>query len=332
VSALSDRIGRKPVIVFGLLVFAVGSGVAALAHTIEGIMIGRAIQGAGAISGALSALLADNTRAEVRTTAMAVYGAGMGLAFTLAMPLGPIFDGLIGVNGIFGMTGLLSLIGIGFVLAIIPTVPRAAATRINFENLIGDPQLLRLDGGIFCLHMMMTCLFVAAPVAIEQSFQLQAPEQWKFYLPMMLATVLPVFPFIRWAEKRGHAKVAFIGAIILLAPALALAAVEHTRAAALVVAIALFFVGFNYLEGSLPSMISRRAPANQKGAALGIYATAQFLGGGAGAVIGGQALEHWGVAGPFAVAAIIPLIWLLFAIGIVPAPLHDEEPAGDLRA
>lgn len=318
---LSDRIGRKPVIVAGLLLFAAGSFIAGHAQEIHWILFGRAVQGAGAISGALSALLADVTRPQVRTQAMALMGIGMGVSFIIALVLGPVLSGSIGVDGIFDLTGVLALLAIAGVLFLVPSAPRLVGGSGGVRRALADPQLLRLDGGIFLLHAMMTALFVAAPQAIEQTLQLPSPRHWQVYLPVLLLSIVPVFALIRRIESRGLVKRAFIGAIALIGVSLLAAAGVHDSAVGLCAALLVFFIGFNYLEGSLPSMISRRAPPDQKGAALGVYASSQFLGGFAGGTLGGFALGHWGIGGAFAVAGLLSLLWLSFAASLVPMPV-----------
>jgi MFS family permease len=316
---LSDRWGRKPIIVFGLLVFAAGSAIAGATQDIHWIIAGRAIQGAGAISGAVSALLADVTRVQVRTQAMAILGIGMGGAFILALVLGPVVGGWIGVDGIFWLTGGLALLAVPVVVGLVPSVPLPPSdpgrAMRDLRAVLGDGQLLRLDGGIFALHAMMTATFVVTPLAIEQTLGMPSAHHWQIYLPVMLLSVLPVFPLIRWAEGRGHARSAYIGSIIVVGLALMMAAESHLHASGLLLSLLIFFVGFNYLEGSLPSMISRRAPAHQKGAALGVYSSSQFLGGFAGGSLGGFALGHFGIGGAFALAALMSLFWLSFAPG-----------------
>ena len=314
----SDRIGRKPVIAAGMLVFALGSVLAALAHSIEGVMAGRALQGAGAISSAVAALLADVTRPQVRTTAMAVLGAGMGLSFILALVLGPVIAGMVGVQGIFWLTALLALLGIPVMIFGVPTPEIPSVQRGKLRDALADGQLLRLDGGIFVLHATMIALFTAAPQAIVETLGLPGPKHWQVYLPVLVLSIVPVFPLIRWAEARGQMKHVFLSAIALLACALALAAEGHASAGGLLGALLLFFIAFNFLEGALPSLISRRVAPESKGAALGVYSTAQFLGGAAGGGLGGLALQHWGIGGVFAAAALLPLIWLTFTFGLAP--------------
>ncbi|SER06466.1 Predicted arabinose efflux permease, MFS family [Solimonas aquatica] len=326
----SDRIGRKPVIVLGLVIFSAGSFIAGHAEEIHWILLGRAVQGAGAISGAVSALLSDVTRPQVRTQAMAVMGAGMGLAFVIALILGPIVSGLINVDGIFDLTGVLALLAVPAVLFLVPDVPVMKTQREGLMKTLLDGQLLRLDGGVFMLHATMTMLFIAAPQALVDTLHLPSAQHWQVYLPVLLLSLLPVFPLIRRIEARGAVKRAFLGAIGLLALALLTASELHGNAIGLWLALFLFFAGFNYLEGTLPSLISRRAPPEHKGAALGVYASSQFLGGFIGGTLGGFASGHWGVGGTFAVAACLPLIWFTFAVTLQPPPSlrHLQSSSG----
>jgi Arabinose efflux permease len=327
IGLLSDRIGRKPVLLVGLAIFAAGSFVAGWAPDAFWLVVGRAIQGAGAISAASAAFIADITRPEVRGKAMTTLGIGMGMAFLLALILGPPVAGVIGVNGIFVLTGVLVVLTLPLVQFALPTVPRVPATPGAIRRVLRDPQLLMLDGGIFCLHTMMTALFVAAPLAIQHAFHLDEAALWKFYLPVMAGAIIPAFPLIGFVEAKGHIKPVFIGAIVLLGASLLLAGSEHAHPMWLGVALFLFFVAFNFMEGVLPSLISRRAPADSKGAALGVYATGQFLGGFAGGALGGLALGQYGVSGVFDLSAILALVWLLFSVRLVPPARSQANPA-----
>lgn len=325
----SDRFGRKPVIVLGMLVFAFGSWVAGATDQIGWIILGRALQGAGAVSSAVAALLADVTRDSVRTTAMAILGAGMGLAFVLALVLGPVVAGWVGVDGIFRLTCVLALLSLPVLLFGVPT-PETGQTRAGGLRLVlADPQLLRLDGGIFLLHACMTAVFTVVPLAIVETLGLASAEHWKLYLPVLLLSLIPVFPLIRRAERSGRFKLAFLGAIAVLAAALALAAFGHAIAPALVLALLLYFVGFNFLEGALPSLISRMAPPAQKGAALGVYSSAQFLGAFAGGTLGGLFLQHGGIGGALAAAAVLPILWIAIAVKLAPPEARAD---GGVRA
>ncbi|MBI2383607.1 MAG: MFS transporter [Gammaproteobacteria bacterium] len=324
---VSDRVGRKRVISLGMLVFAAGSLVAGLARSIEWIVIGRALQGAGAVSSAVSALLADTTRDEVRTQAMTVVGVGMGAAFILALVLGPALSHWIGVDGLFLLTAALALSTLPVVWWGVPDAIQPAVRPGSLRAALADPRLLRLDAGIFILHAMLTALFLAAPLALEQTLNLPGSEHWKVYLPVMLASIVPVFPFIRRVERQGRMRQAFLTAIAACGLGLATLAVEHGRAWALLAALTVFFMGFNFLEGALPSLISRLAPADQKGAALGVYSSAQFLGAFAGGILGGWAATHWGMSGVFAVTASLPVVWFVIAACAPAAPYTEQRKA-----
>lgn len=318
---LSDRIGRKPVIYLGMSIFAFGSLVAGWAESIEMVTLGRILQGAGAVSSAVAALLADVTRDQVRTTAMAILGAGMGLAFILALVAGPVVAGWVGVDGIFYVTAVLALLTLPVIAFGVPTPELPVAHAGGFREVLGNPELLRLNLGIFLLHALMTALFTTAPIAIYDTLGLEAVDHWRVYLPVLLLSIIPVFPMIRGAERSGRTRLAFRGSICALAVSMALAAFGHAQASLLVLALLIFFIGFNYLEGALPSMISRRAPAARRGAALGVYATSQFLGAFAGGALGGFSQGHFGITGAFAACAILPIIWLLVPGGDASNPV-----------
>lgn len=323
---LSDRIGRKPVIIGGMLVFALGSVVAGLAESIEWVIAGRAIQGSGAVASAVTALLADTTRLSVRTRAMTTLGIGMGVAFGVALVLGPILSGWLGVGGIFLMTAGLALLTVPLVLFYVPPEPEDATLMTGrMRDVLADPDLLRLNGGIFLLHALLTSVFVAVPFALRDTLGLEVPRHWLVYLPVLMVSALCVFPVIRWSERSGAASHVFLCAIGLLFCALSLAAAGAGEPAALVASLVLFFIAFNYLEGFLPSQVSRLAPSGQKGAALGSFTTSQFLGSFAGGALGGWALGAGGVEMAFAVGALLPLGWLGFAHKLRLAPGDQPE-------
>ncbi len=310
----SDRYGRKPVIVIGMLIFALGSLIAAATDDIHWIIFGRFVQGAGAVSAAVSALVADITRESVRTTAMGILGVGMGGSFVLALVLGPLLAAWHGVSGIFLLTCALALLAIPVVVWWVPSAPALARGPSRIKDALADPELLRLNGGIFLLHACMTSLFVAAPLAIEHTLQLPLAAHWKIYLPVLALSVVPAFSLMRFAEVRGIVKSVMPAAVAMLVGALAIMAESWNHATGLIAGLLLYFVAFNFLEGALPALISKWAPPTQKGAAMGTYATSQFLGGFIGGVLGGFALGHFGPPGVFACAAVLPLVWLSFSI------------------
>jgi MFS family permease len=311
---LSDRIGRKPVIAMGMLMFALGSFVAGQSDRIELIALGRFLQGAGAISSAVTALLADVTRDEVRTVAMAIMGAGMGLAFVLAIILGSAAENLLGgVRGIFMLTAVLSLLAIPVVWLAVPSAEqRAPVITRSIGSVFADRDLLRLSGGILLLHAVVPCLFTGMPLLIQQDFGWSSDQHWKLYLPVLVGTLIFALPLMRRADK-GGARGLLLGSIALLAVSLLVAG--------------LVFLPFNLLEGLLPSLVSRRAPPDQKGAALGVYATAQFLGQPVGGILGLWAMNHHGPAGVLATAAVLPLLWLTFAHKLQPMPARSAQTA-----
>lgn len=310
---LSDRIGRKPVIAMGMLVFAIGSYVAGSTDQIEWITFGRFLQGAGAISSAVTALLADVTREEVRTIAMAIMGAGMGLAFVLAIILGSAAEDLLGgVRGIFKLTALLSILAIPVVWLVVPQAERPGGVSSgSLSQVFADFELLRLSGGILLLHAAVLCLFTGVPLLIQQQFGWPSDQHWKLYLPVLLGTLVLALPLMRRADK-GGARGLLLGSVGLLAIALLVTGLVPGEAG-LIAGTILFFLPFNLLEGLLPSLVSRRAPPDQKGAALGVYATAQFLGQPLGGAIVVWALNQQHPAGLLAVAAVLPLVWLVLA-------------------
>jgi len=324
---LSDRIGRKPVIAMGMLMFALGSFVAGQSDRIEMIALGRFLQGAGAISSAVTALLADVTRDEVRTVAMAIMGAGMGLAFVLAIILGSAAENLLGgVRGIFMLTAVLSILAIPVVWLAVPSAEqRAPVIARSIGSVFADRDLLRLSGGILLLHAVVPCLFTGMPLLIQQDFGWSSDQHWKLYLPVLVGTLIFALPLMRRADK-GGARGLLLGSIALLAVSLLVAGLVPGKTG-VIAGLVLFFLPFNLLEGLLPSLVSRRAPPDQKGAALGVYATAQFLGQPVGGILGLWAMNHHGPAGVLATAAVLPLLWLTFAHKLQPMPARSAQTA-----
>lgn len=312
----SDRFGRKPVIVVGMLIFAAGSVLAGTADSIAGLIAGRALQGAGAISAAAAALIADITREEVRTLAMAILGIGMGVSFVIALVAGPPLAGIIGVDGILIAAGWLSLLAIAVVLWVVPAAPARVVEPDGIAAVMRSPALWELNGGIFLLHALLTASFVLFPGLFLASFGLDVPQQWQVYLPALLISLCVVLPMIRWSERRGRIREVFIGAVLLLVLACALLGAGAVPLLAL--GVLLYFGAFNYLEGALPSLVSRTAPESSRGAALGLYATSQFLGAFAGGLLGGL-VAQWGLGGSgFIVLAAVPLLWCTFAFRLRP--------------
>lgn len=310
--AASDRFGRKPVIVFGLLLFAAGSFVAAMANDIYGIIGGRALQGAGAISAAVTALAADLTREQHLTKVMALIGSSIGLVFALSMVAAPLLYAGIGMPGIFFLTGMLSLLAIIVVLNYVPAapaIPRQAGWS-SFVEVLGHPQLLRMNFGVFVLHLMQTAMWIVVPAALISSGALPVGDHWMVYLPAVLLSFVVMVPAIIAAEKHGKMRLVFNGAIVLLlAVQLGFGFFGHGRYA-LFFWLLLFFIAFNVLEAIQPSLIARIAPAHAKGAALGVYNTTQSLGLFLGGLLGGLLVKFLGTSAVWLVCALLALIWL----------------------
>ena len=314
----SDRIGRKPVILIGLLIFAAGSLIAGSAETIEGIILGRAIQGAGAIAAALMALAADLSREEHRVKMMALIGVSIGASFALSMVLGPMVNGWVGISGIFYGTAVLALVGIAILFLFVPDPAEshfhrdAEVEARSLSSVLKDSQLLRLDFGILTLHFVLMCVFLVMPLILHSEYAIEAQNHWKIYLPVFALSLVIMVPFIIIAERKQAMKAVFNGAIVSLIVA-TLLFLNSASFWFTVVALVIFFAGFNLLEASLPSLVTKTAPATQKGTAMGIYSSSQFMGAFAGGSIGGYAHQHWGISGVFITVIVVLAIWLVFA-------------------
>ena len=315
----SDRIGRKPVIFIGLLIFAAGSLVAGSATSIEGIIVGRAIQGGGAIAAALMALAADLSREEHRTKMMALIGVSIGASFALSMVLGPLVNDLVGISGIFYGTAVMAFVGIAILYLFVPDPLHSHFHRDaevepqSLLKVLGNSQLLRLDFGILCLHFVLMSLFLVLPLELLNEYGVAASEHWKIYLPVFVVSLLIMVPFIIIAERKQAMKPVFIGAIISLIVAALIFIISQTFWL-MILALVIFFAGFNLLEASLPSLIAKTAPATQKGTAMGMYSSSQFLGAFAGGVGGGFAHQTWGIQGVYMTVLAVLISWLLLAV------------------
>lgn len=328
---LSDHVGRKPVILAGLLLFAAGSAVAALSHTIYGVILGRALQGAGAIAAAVLALTADLTREEHRTKAMAGIGASIGLAFAVGFVAAPAITAELGLPGLFWLTAVLALIGAAVLMLYVPT-PTVSRFHRDTEPVPGqilrvlrDQQLLRLDFGILALHLILTASFVVVPLVLRDSAHLAPARHWEVYLPVLGLSVLAMVPFVIMADKYHHTKPVFVGAVLGLAVAEAGLLAWHASLAAVVGLLLVFFTGFNVLEATLPSLVSSLAPPAQKGTALGVYSTSQFLGAFLGGLTGGWLYGHHGAGAVFGFCAGVAVLWAGLAVTMRrPRPLSSR--------
>ncbi len=316
---LSDRIGRKPVILAGLAVFALGSVIAATATTIEGVVVGRAIQGSGAIAAATLALLADLTRETVRTRVMAIVGVTIGVSFSVAMVLGPLLNQWIGVPGIFWLTAVLAGVAGLIVWQGVPTPTRIKRHRDTgmvwsyLGDVLRDRQLLRLDLGIFTLHLLLASNWVVLPLQFQDHFSIPSVSHWKIYLPVMLLGFAAMVPFIIIAEARQKMKLVFVAAVAVLVIAELLLYGNNASFWALMFALWVFFTAFNLLEASLPSLVAKTSPPDAKGTAMGVYSTSQFMGIFVGGLAGGWLHEHHGLSAVYLFGAVVAAIWLLAA-------------------
>jgi len=315
----SDKYGRKPMIYIGLGIFAVGSMVAALAMNIEGVIIGRALQGAGAVSAVVTALVADLTRDEHRTKAMATIGGTIGIAFAFSLVAGPVLNEWMGVPGIFFLTGILTLAAIAVVKFVVPDPvyshyhSDASAAPAKLKDVLKNPQLLRLNYGIFALHAAQMAMFVVVPFAINQSSDMDVNQHWKIYLPVVLAAFVLMVPAIIYAEKQSKMKQVFVAAVAVMLLAQIMFAVSISYFWGIVASLTIYFIAFNLLEASLPSLISKIAPAAAKGTAMGVYNTSQSLGIFVGGAFGGYLSHAHGFASVFIFCGVMMVLWLLFA-------------------
>ena len=343
---LSDRYGRKPVIYAGLILFALGSFVAASADDIYWIIAGRVIQGAGAINAAVMALTADLTREEHRTKAMAMIGITIGITFSISLVLSPFLYQYIGVPGIFKLIGVLALLAMGVVAFIIPN---PVITRFHSDTeastkklgaVLHNNDLLRLDFGIFSLHAILMSVFMQVPFILRQD-GLEAAQHWHVYLPVMLVAFALMVPPIIIAEKKSKMKQVFMGAVALAVLAQLSLMFFQYSIWGVALSLLVFFTSFNVLEASLPSMISKISPLDAKGTAMGVYSSVQFLGAFFGAAVGGFLMQHYGGNAVFCFAIGLLLLWLLVASTMQPLaavrtkmyhlPQLDEVNSSTLR-
>lgn len=321
----SDRLGRKPIIVGGLFIFVLGSVLAACADHILWSILGRALQGAGAVSAAIMALAADLTRESIRTRVMAAIGISIGVSFAVAFVLGPLIAAASGLGGVFAFAALLGLAAIVLVLWVVPSPPAPVAgqepPRDALRRALADANLLRLDSGIFCLHFLLTATFVVLPLVLRDTAGLSAGELWRLYLPALVLSVGCVMPLLRVADRHGDRPGLFIAASLGLA-VVQLAWATYGGGQWLAgLLLTVFFLAFNLLEAGLPALVSRAAPAGIRGTALGVYATSQFLGTFLGGVAAGLLHEFHGTGAVFLMNGLIALGWAWLARGLRLPPL-----------
>ncbi|HTQ82710.1 MAG TPA: MFS transporter [Pseudolabrys sp.] len=337
---LSDKVGRKTMIVLGLIIFGIGSAVAASSTSIGAVIVGRALQGAGAVGSVILALVADLTSEESRTKAMAMVGITIGASFMAALVAGPIIAAFIGVAGIFWLMVGLALVGVAITQFAVPNPPRLSVHR-DAETIpamvgavLANRELLRLDVGIFALHAMLTASFLVVPGLLRSTLNVSTQSDWMIYLPVLLVSVAVMVPAIVVAEKYRRMKGVFVSAVGALVLSQALLYLGAHNLYALLAALVIFFSAFNVMEASLPSLVTKTAPPDAKGTAMGLYSSLQFLGIFAGGAIGGWVNQSWGTAGVFALTTGLALIWLLAAATMrQPSYLTTRlVPIGDGRA
>ncbi len=310
---LSDRVGRRRMVVFGLAMFCLGSIVAALSSAIWGVLIGRALQGAGAIGSVLLASVADVTRAETRTRAMAIVGVSIGFSFMVAVVLGPLVAYFGGLSGIFWLTAALALVGIGIAAAVLPSRETHEAgvgiAPTRFRQVLTDRRLLELDFAIFILHATMTALFLAVPGIVARTMGLHGGSAWVLYLPVLAAAAVLMVPFVIAAEKHGRMTQMRLLAIAGIGGSELLLLVLGGSAVAVVAGLVLFFTAFTVLEALLPSLLTKAAPASAKGTASGIYSSSQFIGIFVGGSLGGMAMQQGGPGALLAFVLALTVVW-----------------------
>jgi MFS family permease len=313
----SDKLGRKPIIVTGLLIFALGSFVAAMAHDMTWIIVGRVIQGMGAVSSAVIAFIADLTADEHRTKAMAMVGGSIGISFAIAIVGAPIVYQWVGMNGLFALVGALSIVAVGVVLWIVPDAPKPVHVRAPFAEVLRNVELLRLNFGVLVLHATQTALFLVVPRVLVAG-GLPVASHWEVYLPVMGLSFVMMVPAIIAAEKRGKMKPVLCGAItLILIGQLLLGTAPHTIMSVAAI-LFVYFLGFNILEASQPSLVSKLAPGTRKGAAAGVYNTTQSIGLALGGVVGGWLMKSVGQNAVFFACSGLVLAWLIIAANMKP--------------
>ena len=335
-SLLADRFARKPLIIIGLLIFALGGAIAACADHIGWVIFGRAVAGCGAVSAIVMALLADVTREEQRGKAMAAMGMTIALSFILAFSLGPILTGWVGLSGLFWLTSLAALLAIGL-LWVVPTPRRLIKQnpqgyRQQLRTVLNIPDLNRLHISIFVLHLLMTATFVLLPIQLIQQLNLPVTQHGWLYLPLLLIGFILAIPAIIVAEAKQQMQRIFMFGVGLIGVSMLVLTLLSGHPWALVLGMALFFIAFNLIEALLPSWLAKRAPVASRATAMGLNASSQFLGAFAGGVLGGQLLAHAPIQLSWAVLTVLGLLWLWVAQGLRSPPylssLAVRLPAG----
>lgn len=307
---LSDRIGRIPVIILGLGLFAAGSILAALSDTITGVIAGRFLQGAGAISATLTALIADATREQIRTRTMAVFGIGIGASFLLALIVGPIVAGQSGVRSLFWIAAGLAVVASLLLKALPAGIESPRASPDIPLSVVLRPELIRLDIYFFVLHALLTASFVALPFLIQNHLEIALMDHWKIYTGALIVSLIGTVPLILLDDRRGNATTIGLAIILLLIGQLILA-FGSFAVSPVFIGLALFFAGFNFLEAGLPARLSILANGELRGISFGVFTSSQFLGAFAGGLIGGIFLIDGQPSQVFIVCACMAGVWLI---------------------
>ncbi len=319
---LSDRIGRKPIIIGGLVIFAIGSVIAALTDDIYIIILGRAIQGSGAIAATTMALAADLSREDHRAKVMAFIGMSIGLAFATAMIVGPLISQWSGLSGVFWVTALLAIIGILLITFVVPTPKQtkihrdAGIVRNYIKPVLQQGTLLRMNASVFLLHLLMTANFSVLPLIFRDQLHFDGTDHWKIYLPVLALSMIFSLPMIIIAEKYRKIKTVFVIAVVLLLLSQGLLGISQFSFYPLMFAFLVFFIGFNFLEAVQPSLVAKYSDVNNKGTAMGVYSTSQFFGIFVGGAVGGLVLQQWGISGVFIFGAVVSALLLLVAFSL----------------
>ena len=317
---LSDRFGRKPVIAFGLVLFSLGSVLAAISDDIWGVIIGRALQGSGAIAAVVMALITDFTREQERTKAMAILGVSIGASFVLALMIGPVLESVIGVPGLFWLTALLAIIGIVMLFTMVPTSQAVAAEQgkrpplKELWQIVTHSELVLLDLGILIQHAVLMAMFTALPIILHDSLHLDKQEYAWFFVLVLMGSVIFMGPMVMAAERKNKMKVVFTASILLLMAGELLLSFYQSSIYLVAFGLFVFFVGFNVLEACLPSLISKVSPKESKGAAMGVYSSSQFFGAFIGGALGGYCYGEWGTSVLFMSCALAAFFWFLLSL------------------
>lgn len=328
---LSDKVGRKRVIVGGLLMFAFGSVIAALADSVGDIILGRALQGAGAIASTVLALVADLTREEQRTKAMAMVGISIGVAFAFSLVLGPLVASFGGLAAVFWLSAGLAFLGVSVIVFWVPSPPAQAPAQNPVQTLsmlasLRLPGLPGLNFGVFTLHFVLMAAFLVVPAFLETRADLLRESHWLVYLPVLALSLLGMVPLMTLAERKNRPAQAFSLALLALAAALMLIQ-WASSAAPLYLGLLLFFVGFNYLEATLPSRVSKLAPSQGRGSAMGVYSTCQFLGAFCGGAVGGWTLQVSSATHLLLLCLCLVIAWLVIEVRYTSHGVSQEQPS-----